>query len=558
VTEIKILDQKIANKIAAGEVVERPFNVVKELVENSVDAGATFIRIDIFDGGLGLIKVTDNGRGILPEDLKNAVLRYSTSKISNIEDVYRINTFGFRGEALAAISSVSDFKIESKRQGYEAAELQVFFGKVGELKPGKIQSGTSVTVKNLFDNVPARRKFIKSIPAEQREIIKFVKIFSLINHNIEVELFIDEKNMLTFSKYDNIKDRFISSFSLNDIFYINDKYNDIEVEAVLTLPNIQRHRKDLIFIGLNNRVIKDFALTQAVVQAYFRKLPQNRYPAGVVSIKINPDAVDVNVHPTKMNVKFLDDKNVFSAVNKIISSHLGKQQLSKHEDYNYKLDNVETKYFVKEDNFNYSATVDELITSSISNAFEEKEDLKIIGQVFDSVILVEKDDEIYFIDQHIAHERVLYEKFISNTNNSIIKIKLVEPVIVELDDIDKEIVLNNINNFLRLGFELEDFGGDFISILSVPTSIVHKNIENEFVELLNEFHKNKNENILDALSLTMACKSAIKAGEKLTDYEISKIVKDLFETKNPYTCPHGRPIVYKISKDEIYKKFHRP
>jgi len=558
VTEIKILEEKIANKIAAGEVVERPFNVVKELVENSVDAGATFIRIDIFDGGLGLIKVTDNGRGILPEDLKNAVLRYSTSKISNIEDVYRINTFGFRGEALAAISSVSDFKIESKRHGYEAAELQVLFGKVGELKPGKIQSGTSVTVKNLFENLPARRKFIKSIPAEQREIVKFVKIFSLINHNIEVALFIDEKNILTFSKYENIKNRFISSFSLNDIFYINDKYNDIEVEAVLTLPNIQRHRKDLIFIGLNNRVIKDFALTQAVVQAYFRKLPQNKYPAGVVSIKINPDAVDVNVHPTKMNVKFLDDKNVFSAVNKIISSHLGKQQLNKSEDYNYKLDNVDTKYFVKEDNLNYSATVDELIPSSISNEFEEKEDVKIIGQVFDSVILVEKDDEIYFIDQHIAHERVLYERFISNTNNSIIKIKLVEPVIVELDDIDKEIVLNNINNFLRLGFELEDFGGDFISILSVPTSIVHKNIENEFVELLNEFHKNKNENILDSLSLTMACKSAIKAGEKLTDYEITKIVKDLFETKNPYTCPHGRPIVYKISKDEIYKKFHRP
>ncbi|UOD34314.1 DNA mismatch repair endonuclease MutL [Deferribacteraceae bacterium V6Fe1] len=557
-SEIKILDQKIANKIAAGEVVERPFNVVKELVENSVDAGATFIRIDIFDGGLGLIKVTDNGRGILPEDLKNAVLRYSTSKISNIEDVYRINTFGFRGEALAAISSVSDFKIESKRQGYEAAELQVYFGKVGEIKPGKIQSGTSVTVKNLFDNVPARRKFIKSASAEQREIIKFVKTFSSINHTIEVELFVDEKNVLTFSKYDNMKDRFISSFGLSNIFYLNDKYNDIEVEAVLTLPNVQRNRKDVIFIGLNNRVIKDFALTQAVVQAYFRKLPQNKYPAGVVSIKINPDAVDVNVHPTKMNVKFLNDRDVFSAVNKIISSNLGKQQLSKSEDYNYKLDNVETKYFVKEDNLNYSVTVDELVTSSVSDAFEEKEELKVIGQVFDSVILIEKDGEIYFIDQHIAHERVLYEKFISNNNNSVTKIKLVEPVIVELNEFDKEIVLNNINNFLRLGFELEDFGGDFVSILSVPTSIVHKNIENEFVELLNEFHKNKSDNFLDSLSLTMACKTAIKAGEKLTDYEISKIVKDLFQTKNPYTCPHGRPIVYKMSKEDIYKKFHRP
>lgn len=554
--EIKILDQKIANKIAAGEVVERPFNVVKELVENSVDAGATFIRIDIFDGGLGLIRVTDNGRGILPEDLNNAVLRYSTSKISNIEDVYRINTFGFRGEALAAISSVSDFKIESKREGYEAAELQVHFGKASEIKPGKIQIGTSVTVKNLFDNVPARKKFIKSISAEQREIIKFIKVFSLINHHIDIELFVDEKNILTFSKYDNMKNRFISSFDLKDIFYLNDKYSNIEVEAVLTLPNVQRNRRDFIFIGLNNRVIKDFVLTHAVVKSYFRKLPQDKYPAGVVSIKINPEEVDVNVHPTKMNVKFLDEKKVFSAVNKIISSHLEKQQLSKNKDYDYKLDNFETNYFVKEDNLNYSTNVDDLIASSISNSSEEKDDLRIIGQIFDSVILVEKDNEIYFIDQHIAHERVLYEKFISN-NKLVTKIKLIEPVIVELNDMDKEIVLNNINNFQRLGFELEDFGGDFISIITVPTSIVNKNIENEFVELLNEFHKNRSENFFDSLSLIMACKSAIKAGEKLTDYEINKIVKDLFETKNPYTCPHGRPIVYKMSKEEIFNKFHR-
>ncbi|MCB4204209.1 DNA mismatch repair endonuclease MutL [Deferribacterales bacterium Es71-Z0220] len=556
-SEIKILDQKIANKIAAGEVVERPFNVVKELVENAVDAGATFIRIDIFDGGLGLIKVTDNGRGILPEDLKNAVLRYSTSKISNIEDVYRINTFGFRGEALAAISSVSDFKIESKREGYEAAELQVYFGRVGETKPGKIQNGTTVTVKNLFENVPARRKFIKSISAEQREIIRFVKIFSSINHNIEVELFVDEKNVITFSKYDSMKDRFISSFGLNNVFYINDNHNNIKIEAVLSLPNVQRNRKDYIFVGLNNRVIKDFALTQAVVQAYFRKLPQNKYPAGVVSIKINPDAVDVNVHPTKMNVKFLNDRDVFSAVNKIISSNLGKQQLSNSGSVVYRLDNIQTNYFVKENIINYSSSVDELVTSSYSDTFEEKDEIKVIGQVFDSVILVEKDGEVYFIDQHIAHERVLYEKFISNTNNFVTKIKLVEPIIVELSDNDKDIVLNNLNNFLRLGFELEDFGGNFISILSVPTSIVHKNIENEFVELLNEFNNNKSDNFLDSLSLTMACKTAIKAGEKLTDYEMSKIVKDLFETKNPYTCPHGRPIVYKMSKEEIYKKFHR-
>lgn len=556
-SEIKVLDQKIANKIAAGEVVERPYNVVKELVENSLDAGADFIRVDIYDGGIGLVRVTDNGKGILPEDLKNSVLRYSTSKIESIEDVYRINTFGFRGEALAAISSVSDFKIESKREGFEAYELTVEWGKIGELKPGCCQQGTIVTVKNLFENVPARRKFIKSFSAEQREIVKFLKVFSIINYNVDIEFYSDDKKILSFTKYDSMKDRFIECFGLKDVSYLVDKKDNIELECILTLPGVQRNRKDMIFVGLNNRVIKDFSVMQALIQGYYRKLPQNKYPAAVLSLKVKPEMVDVNVHPTKMNVKFFDDREIFSTVSRAVSNHLGSLKLNESkENYSYDISDDSIKYVVEEKRTVYSVNIDNLFeTEEIQN--ESVNEFKIIGQIFDSVILVEIDSEVYFIDQHIAHERVLYEKFISEAEKTSIKIKLVEPVVIEVLEEDKEIIIKNIKNFEKIGFDLEDFGGNFVSVLSVPTSIVHKNIENEFMELINEFHKNKNENLLDSLSITMACKTAIKAGEKLTDYEMKKVVSELFQTKNPFTCPHGRPIIYKMSKEEIFKKFHR-
>jgi DNA mismatch repair protein MutL len=258
-----------------------------------------------------------------------------------------------------------------------------------------------------------------------------------------------------------------------------------------------------------------------------------------------------------MNVKFFDDREIFSTVSRAVSNHLGSLKLNESkENYSYDISDDSIKYVVEEKRTVYSVNIDNLFeTEEIQN--ESVNEFKIIGQIFDSVILVEIDSEVYFIDQHIAHERVLYEKFISEAEKTSIKIKLVEPVVIEVLEEDKEIIIKNIKNFEKIGFDLEDFGGNFVSVLSVPTSIVHKNIENEFMELINEFHKNKNENLLDSLSITMACKTAIKAGEKLTDYEMKKVVSELFQTKNPFTCPHGRPIIYKMSKEEIFKKFHR-
>lgn len=561
-SEIKVLDEKIANKIAAGEVVERPFNVVKELVENSLDANANFIRVDILDGGLSLIKVTDNGTGILPEDLKKSVLRYSTSKIDTIEDVYNIKTFGFRGEALASISSVSDFSIESKRGDLEAKKLEVKFGQAGELKPDSIQKGTVVTVKNLFENIPVRKKFIKSINSEEREIVKFLKIFATINYNIEIELYCNDKKILNFTKYDKMLNRFISSFNVKDVFYFSNRDDKLFIEGISSFPTVQRNRRDLIFLGVNKRVIKDYTLQQAVVQAYFRKLPQNRFPAALISLQLNPDLLDVNVHPTKMAVKFINDKEVFSFINKTISNKLNENQTKAAEAFQ-ETESETKKYFspglftnnVSDRDLSYTVTIDNLLSEGEDNLSEEK--YKVIGQLFDAVILVEKGDEIHFIDQHIAHERILYEQFLSMSENYVASINLIEPVVVELEEEDKNVIIENSDILSKLGFDIEDYGGEFVSLIRIPASLLHKDIKAEFLDLVAELHNNKSENFLDKISLALSCKMAIKAGEKLTMYEIQNIVKDLFKTKNRFTCPHGRPIIYKMSKEEIYKKFHR-
>lgn len=561
-SEIKVLDEKIANKIAAGEVVERPFNVVKELVENSLDANANFIRVDILDGGLSLIKVTDNGTGILPEDLKKSVLRYSTSKIDTIEDVYNIKTFGFRGEALASISSVSDFSIESKRGDLEAKKLEVKFGQAGELKPDSIQKGTVVTVKNLFENIPVRKKFIKSISSEEREIVKFLKIFAIINYNIEIELYSNDKKILNFTRYDKMLNRFISSFNVKDVFYFSNRDDKLFIEGISSFPTVQRNRRDLIFLGVNKRVIKDYTLQQAVVQAYFRKLPQNRFPAALISLQLDPDLLDVNVHPTKMAVKFINDKEVFSFINKTISNKLNENQTKAAEAFQ-ETESETKKYFspglftnnVSDRDLSYTVTIDNLLSEGEDNLSEEK--YKVIGQLFGAVILVEKGDEIHFIDQHIAHERILYEQFLSMSENYVASINLIEPVVVELEEEDKNVIIENSDILSKLGFDIEDYGGEFVSLIRIPASLLHKDIKAEFLDLVAELHNNKSENFLDKISLALSCKMAIKAGEKLTMYEIQNIVKDLFKTKNRFTCPHGRPIIYKMSKEEIYKKFHR-
>ena len=301
--EIFKLGEDVANMVAAGEVVERPFNVIKELMENSADAGATRISVIVENGGVGMVRVTDNGRGILPEDMSVAVQRFATSKIKTADDVYNVKTFGFRGEALAAISSVSDFSIRSCRKDNDGTEIRIKHGGEPQTLPAPALEGTTVEVKSLFANVPARLKFFKSFSAEEREIAKFVRFFSVINPHIAVELTTNGKNTFNVSADMDMKARAVQVTRERDLVYGEAEYEGMKLNFVTSLPTVQRYRKDMIIIGINGRVVKDASLTQAVVTAYNRMIPDGKFPAAAISLYVDPEKVDVNVHSCEDNRK---------------------------------------------------------------------------------------------------------------------------------------------------------------------------------------------------------------------------------------------------------------
>jgi DNA mismatch repair protein MutL len=569
-SEIKLLPSNISNKIAAGEVVERPLNVVKELVENSIDAGADNILIEIEDGGKALIKVTDNGKGILPDDLKNTVKRFATSKITNIDDVYSIKTFGFRGEALAAISSVSDFTLKSKRKGFNGCELNVKFGLPSDVKPSSIPFGTVVIVKNLFENIPARYKFLKSSSAEYKEIIKFIRSFAVLTNDISICLISDGKKVFEVYKYQNMKDKFVEYVKEEDVIYFENKYNDIFIQCCAGLPNVQRYRKDYIITGINGRVVKDNSIVYTIIQAYHRLIPDGKFPVAAINITINPKNLDVNIHPSKTYVKIYNSRDINSFIYDSLSNTLNSVKLTETAFPDFSKESSEIKSAVgrkinQEAKLSFDITKTFETESSFepytdyipSNKMEVDDDFKIIGQLFETVIICEFENEVFFIDQHIAHERILFEKYKKYGLTDIATIVLTEPVLIDLNEEDMDILFKNENTIKSFGFEFERFGNNTIKITSIPTALINKDIAMELQLIANELCVSKSKKNMDYTIVTMACKTAIKAGERLTHFEMKKLVSDLFDTENPYTCPHGRPIIFKMKKEELFGKFFR-
>lgn len=560
-SEIFQLPSEISDKIAAGEVVERPYNVVKELIENAVDAGADKITIEINEGGLSLIKVADNGKGILPEDLPKTIERYATSKIRSFEDIYSVKTFGFRGEALAAISSVCDFTITSKREPFEGYALYKPFNSNALIKPAPANRGTTVEVANLFAKLPVRKKFLKNAPSEFKEILKFLKQFACINYHIYLILIKDGEKILELPKATSMLERIRSVYNESDCIEFENTRNHLSIHAVIGRPDNQKFRKDYITIAVNNRVIKDYQILQAVIQAYYRLMPENRFPLAFVNLKIENSDLDVNVHPTKTLVRFFNPNAVFSFVYESIKHRLNNLTLNAiinepvyspiktSPDFN-KFDSK----FITYDLTNVLQTQTHTSISDNKTSFNN-DDFNIIGQIFKTVIICEKSNELYLIDQHIAHERVLYEQYISS-NSNIASIVLYEPILLETDQIETDILSQHQETLKKYGFEYEFFGKNIIKILSIPASLMKRNIEEELRGLLAELIENRNISN-DFLAITMACRNAIKSGDYLTRFEMEEIVRNLFNTSNPFTCPHGRPIIFKMSKDFIYNKFQR-
>lgn len=590
--EIIRLPESVSNKVAAGEVVEKPLNAVKELVENSVDAGCDDITVEIEEGGLALIKITDNGKGISATDLPLAVERFATSKIRDVEDIYNINSYGFRGEALAAISSVSDFSISSSRNN-EGHELRVRYGVIEPLRPAPFVKGTTVVAKNLFHNIPARLKFFGNPQSLEREIVKFIKQFAVYTDNVSVTMKVGSKEVYTSRRDESFLEKSKHALSVDELVYGEKEYGGVTVRVATSLPTVQRFRRDAIIVGVNGRVVKDTALVQAVVQAYHRLIPENRFPAAAVEVKVRPDEVDVNVHPAKAVVKMLKARDIFSMVHDCVREAIDSQKHSDDGDifsgfgmgadteWNFSeptekpnfvadsaspsvdlstlMDTVQQEPRTYEkSSYNYSASTPATSREMfVAKPIYEERPFRIIGQAFDSLIICEMNGSVFFVDQHVAHERVLYEKFLNEKTINISSIVLFEPLVIDASADEIQAIEDNAEELNSFGFGLEPFGTDSIKIVKVPADILKRNIEKEVKEMLAEMTDSVKSRQEDSKILTMSCKCAVKAGDKLTLPEMDRIMADLLKTSNPHTCPHGRPITFSLDKETLFRKFHR-
>ncbi len=621
-SKINILDSTIYNRISAGEVVERPFSVVKELVENAIDAQSDKIIIEIVDGGITSIKITDNGSGIEKNDLTSAILPHATSKISCVDDLDSILTLGFRGEALASIASVSKLKIISKPKEQEfGAMIYVEGGKISQIEDYPTQNGTEVSVNNLFYNTPARQKFLKSAKSEEGDISSLIIKFILGNPNISFKYISNGKTIYQ-SYGDGLEACMVQIYGtkiIQDCFYIETEKHGISIKGYIGKHHFTKPNRTHQSLFLNGRFITNNTISSAIMNAYSSYLMKRQYPFYVLNVQVPTETVDVNVHPNKSDVRFSNNQIIYGAIYSVISKVLDGisevVDIVKEENDKYLFNNPPIKDEVENNdkitndfNSNYVTHNKILDASFVFNdtvslhdshpinknvsvdIFEENKkyleelekkeqenkqpqkdnivnekieihnDFNVIGQVLNTYLILDDGNCVYLIDQHAAHERILYDKFISDyQSNNVISQPMLIPYVLNLTSEEFEFISEKINYILGLGIEIEEFGYNSYKITSLPATITNINLGNFFSDLLSDINFLKREslpNILVEKIVQKACKAACKAGDLLTKSEIEDLLK-LLKYNLGLKCPHGRPICVKISKTEIEKWFKR-
>jgi DNA mismatch repair protein MutL len=570
--EIKILDKSLINKIAAGEVIERPESIVKELIENSIDANARKIYIKVKNGGKSYIKVEDNGKGMTQENAKKACLRHSTSKISKLEDIFKISSLGFRGEALASIASVSELTLITRpKNELRGIELKYKGGNlISETKQG-CPKGTIVIVKNLFFNTPARKKYLKSKQVELGHIINIVQRYALINPEIHFKL-LHQKNEILNSPITNSKTNLIYIYNrktAKNMFSFDYKSEILEINGFISKPQITRSTKKDQSIYVNKRYVKNKIISDAINNAYKTLMVVNKFPIAVINIKIDPEKVDVNIHPRKAEIKFDQKKEIYNSVFQAVRKTLIENDLipdvSLHDkSTQYELV-YEKKSKLKEKSSNYllqDLKQKTLIKSKQEIKLEKLPDMIIHGVVNKTYILAETRDELIIIDQHAAAERILYEKYKNQYKSKKISIqKLLEPMLIELDTKKANSLNINLEFLKSMGFEIEKFGKNEFIVRTIP-ELFGKNPDKEFIldliDSLDSFDKSeKLEKVKQDKLMKKSCRAAVKAGEELSIHQIKNYLQELDNKEISYTCPHGRPILIKFTFKELEKMFKR-
>ena len=577
--DIKLLPEDLQNKISAGEVVERPSSVVKELLENSFDAGSSQIDIVIEQGGNQLIQVRDDGKGISKNQLPLAIKRFHTSKISKLDDLFTISSLGFRGEALASIASVAQLSIISSEGSNEGAELSITNGKLGELIPAANINGTQVTIRDLFYNTPARRKFLKSPRTEGRKIIEMVRRFGLSRPNIGFSLIVDGKKVIDLFPEeldDRIGSLFDNTYKTN-LIPIEISKADYTFTGFVGNLNIIRKRFGEQFIFMNGRYIKDRLLNSAVYSSYQSLVKRGEYPFFVINIQIPFEQVDVNVHPMKTEVRFHDEWRVYHVLKSGVSDALSEilntipnfQKISSES--NSFFENVPQQSSL---NFN-SVGQKELIISNLDKTDRAKtyasnivpvdnssQDFNIekIWQVHRKYIISEINSGLVVIDQHVAHERVLYEECLKAFESKVMSSQtLLFPEEIEFVKDEYDILLEIFPYLKRIGFKIKEGDNSKIIVEATPADISWGDEKRIIKEIIDEFISTRKtySSYKEALAASFACKAAVKAGDQMERDEMVVLINRLFSTEHPYYCPHGRPIIIQLSLDELDKRFER-
>ena len=714
---INILDDLTINKIAAGEVVERPSSVVKELVENSIDAKSNKVIVDIADGGKKYIRITDNGSGILSSEVEKSFLRHATSKINNIEDLYDLYSLGFRGEALASISAVSKLEMITKsKEESVGTKIIVEGGKIISKEPIGTNNGTTIIIKDIFFNTPVRQKFLKSTHAETINISDLINKLAIGNPDVQFKYINNGKQILNTpgdGKLNNAIRSIYGKDITENLIPVEFECNYFRMSGFIGNNNVYRSNKNLQHTYINKRFVKSKVVLDAIAEAYKSIIPIGKHGICFLNISINPSKIDVNIHPTKLEVKFEDEKDLYIELRdylrrKLLSSNL----IGKYEYYgkntnpslkiNNELDKVKESYedievveISKGENIEEFKSVTDMINKSISNKKEKfndslsfddnkntnnidyhsfnefdkvlkddslstkklenlilnkestllkgEEELKmnssknlniskvdnkdefiingnvdisksfsiedlekldqeeddknkkiktnkfedmvvenvvdstqenffeeetnkfllsgynVVGTIFDTYIILQKGSSMYLLDQHVAHERILYERYMDKFYSHDISMQmLLDPIILELSNVDMLHVENNLDLFMKFGFEIEIFGNNHIMIRCVPTVFGVPESEKFILQIIDNIEEIKNNYELKGEKFaSMACRAAIKANDKIHNLEIDSLIKQLNQCKNPFTCPHGRPIIVEITMKEIEKMFKR-
>ncbi len=566
--KIQILPDFLMKRIAAGEVVERPASVVKELLENAIDADANAISLLIQNAGTGLIQVIDNGEGMVEEDAVLCCERHATSKISRTEDLDSITSLGFRGEALASIGSISRMEIITRTEtDEEGTHVFVEWGKVGEVLKTAAKKGTNISVKDLFFNVPARRKFLKTPATELRHIILAFKRLALAYPEIDFSLVVEGEKTIDVRQENRLQriEDLLGERKGSQLIPIEKKISHVSVEGFVSRPGESRKTRNDQFFFLNRRYIVNRSLLHGVLSAYGPRLSHQEYPAYILYIDMDPQQFDVNVHPTKIEVRFSDEKFVHDIVRKAVQDVLktpvavprmhfvsgsGRSRSLSKMGHSQSVDLGQMTLDVQR-----PQTGEQIAESKI-----QSDEMPRLWQLHNRYILSQIKSGLTIIDQHVAHERILYEKALAvKSRNRGLAQQLLFPQIVEMTPEDF-LVLTEILPFLeKIGFGLREFGKNTVVIEAVPVDVKsgrEKELLGEIIEAYRE-EMTLTQDTWDAVVKAFACKSAIKSGDRLTINEMASLIDQLFATEDPYSCPHGRPVIVSLSLEEIDKRFGR-